>query len=153
MAMSVDELLKAANELNGADLDHLTHEVLMLRAQRRVPMLSGLETALFLRINQGVPEAIEAEYQALARRREESGLVGEPLARLLELSDRIEVLAAERAGALVELAEVRGVPLMQLMDELGIRMSGFERLKSRLHKQNLPTQVKKFHSRFSILPI
>jgi hypothetical protein len=48
------------------------------------------------------------------------------LARLLELSDRIEVLAAERAGALVELAEIRGVPLMQLMDELGIRMPGFE---------------------------
>jgi hypothetical protein len=125
--MSVDELLKAASDLSESELEYLSREFSLLRARRRVPsMLSEQETSLFLRINQGVPEAIEVEYQALARQREASGLEGEPLARLLELSDRIEVLAAERAGALVELAELRGVPLMPLMDELGIRTPGFE---------------------------
>jgi hypothetical protein len=34
--MSVDELLKAANELSGSELDYLAHEVSMLRARREV---------------------------------------------------------------------------------------------------------------------
>jgi hypothetical protein len=43
----------------------------------------------------------------------------------LELSDRIEILAAERAGSLVKLAELRQVPLAQLMNDLGIKAPGY----------------------------
>ena len=44
--------------------------------------------------------------------------------RILELGDRIDELAAQRAGVLAELAKVRRVPLMQLMDDLGIYGAG-----------------------------
>ena len=40
---------------------------------------------------------------------------------LLELSDRIEIIAAARAGSLVKLSQLRQVPLTQLMNELGIK--------------------------------
>jgi hypothetical protein len=41
---------------------------------------------------------------------------------LSALSDRIEVLAASRAGLLAQLANLRQILLIQLMDNLGIQM-------------------------------
>lgn len=38
--MSVDELLKAANQLSELDLDQLAQKILLLRAQRQAPVLS-----------------------------------------------------------------------------------------------------------------
>lgn len=40
---------------------------------------------------------------------------------LLHLSDRIELLTAQRADVLAKLATLRQVPLLQLMDDLGIQ--------------------------------
>jgi hypothetical protein len=106
--MSIDELVQAANHLNETDLDQLVSRVLLLRAKRLAPVLSGSETELLLHINQGIPTDLQQQYELL-----------------LELSDRIEILAAERAGSLVKLAELRQVPLAQLMNDLGIKAPGY----------------------------
>jgi hypothetical protein len=119
--MSITELLQAANQLNEPDLDQLVDQVLLLRAKRKANILSAAETELLLQINQGVPTELHQQYQALRIKRDEETLTDEEYELLLELSDRIELLAAERAGSLVKLAELRQVPLEQLMDELGIK--------------------------------
>jgi hypothetical protein len=49
MAMSVDELLKAANELSGSDLDYLAREVLVLRASRELPV-GGFDRRALLKL-------------------------------------------------------------------------------------------------------
>jgi hypothetical protein len=119
--MSIDELVQAANQLNEMDLEQLVSRVLLLRAKRQAPVLSGVETALLLHINQGIPSDLQQQYRALRTKRNDETLTEEECELLLELSDRIEVLAAERAGSLVKLAELRQVPLTQLMNELGIK--------------------------------
>jgi hypothetical protein len=119
--MSIDELVQAANQLNEMDLEQLVSRVLLLRAKRQAPVLSGAETALLLHINQGIPSDLQQQYRALRAKRNDETLTEEECELLLELSDRIEVLAAERAGSLVKLAELRQVPLTQLMNELGIK--------------------------------
>ncbi|MBE9032415.1 hypothetical protein IQ266_22000 [filamentous cyanobacterium LEGE 11480] len=43
---------------------------------------------------------------------------------MLELGDQIDELAAKRAEALAQLAAIRQIPLMQLMDDLGIQGPG-----------------------------
>jgi hypothetical protein len=123
--MSVDELLKAANQLSETDLEQLTHQVLRLRARRQAPVLSDRETELFLCINRGVPDDLHQEYQSLSAKSDDRLLTPEERERLLAVSDEIEVLAAERADALAKLADVRQVPLMQLMHDLGIRTPGY----------------------------
>jgi hypothetical protein len=118
--MSIDELVQAANQLNEMDLEQLVSRVLLLRAKRQAPVLSGAETALLLHINQGIPSDLQ-QYRALRAKRNDETLTDEEYELLLELSDRIEVLAAERAGSLVKLAELRQVPLTQLMNDLEIK--------------------------------
>ncbi len=118
--MSVDELLKAANQLNELDLDQLTQQVLVLRAQRQAPVLSHEETELYLKINQGIPADLHQEYRALVNKRDDMELTEGEYARLLELSDRIETVTVDRTQALIQLANLRNIPLMQLMDELDI---------------------------------
>jgi hypothetical protein len=118
--MSVDELLKAANQLSELDLDQLAQKVLLLRAQRQAPVLSHDETELYLKINQGVPADLHQEYRALVNKRDDVELTEDEYSRLLELSDRIEVVTVDRTQALIQLANLRGIPLMQLMDDLEI---------------------------------
>jgi hypothetical protein len=118
--MSVDELLKAANQLSELDLDQLTQKVLLLRAKRQAPVLSHLETELYLKINQGLPADLHQEYRALVNKRDDMELTEAEYARLLELSDRIEALTVDRTQAIIQLANLRGIPFMQLMDELDI---------------------------------
>ena len=122
--MSVDELLKAVDELSESDLDHLVGRALSVRARRRAPVLTTEETALFLKINQGIPEALHQEYLALVALRDEDTIDEVQYDRLLELGDQIDELAAQRAGALAQLAEIRQVSLRQLMDDLGIYGAG-----------------------------
>jgi hypothetical protein len=119
--MGIDELVQAANQLDGKDLEQLVSRVLLLRAKRQAPVLSGVETELLLHINQGVPSDLQQQYRALRAKRDDEVLTDEEYELLLELSDRIEILAAERAGSLVKLAELRQVPLDQLMSDLGIK--------------------------------
>jgi hypothetical protein len=119
--MSITELLQVVNQLNEPDLDQLLDQVLLLRAKRKNNILSAAETELLLQINQGIPADLHQEYQALKKKRDDEILTGGEYEELLELSDRIEILAAERAGSLVKLAQLRQMPLAQLMNELGIK--------------------------------
>ena len=82
------------------------------------------ETALFLKINQGIPEALHRDYLALVALRDEDTIDEAQYDRLLELGDQIDELAAQRAEALVQLAEISQLPLRQLMNDLGIYGAG-----------------------------
>jgi hypothetical protein len=123
--MSIDELVKAANDLNETDLDQLVSRVLLLKAKRQAPVLSGVETKLLMHINQGIPADLQQQYRDLRIKRDDGTLTDAEYELLLELSDRIEILAAERAGSLVKLAELRQVPLTQLMNDLGIKAPSY----------------------------
>jgi hypothetical protein len=58
-------------------------------------------------------------YQELLRKREAAQLSGAELEELLALSDRIEVLHAERMAAIAELARLRGISLSEMVSQLG----------------------------------
>jgi hypothetical protein len=123
--MSIDELVQAANRLNEPDLDQLIDRVMVLRAKRKSPTLSPTETELLLVINEGIPPDLHQRYRALVEKKNAEILTDEEYQILLDLSDRIEVLAAQRAAALLKLAELRQITLMQLMDNLGIHAPSY----------------------------
>jgi hypothetical protein len=121
--MSIDELLQATDKLDELDLDRLVERILMLKAKRKAPALPASETELLQQIDRGIPTELHQQYRYLVTKRDAQTLTDKEYDLLLELSDRIEVLAAERTGLLVKLAQLRQVPLIQLMDDLGIQTS------------------------------
>ena len=124
--MSVDELLKAVDELSEPDLEDVLDRVLWLRARRKAPVLPPGETQLLLEINQGIPPELLQRYQVLREKRDDEILTEVEHEELLRLSDRIEVLGAKRLEALAKLADLRQVPLVQLMADLGIPGASFD---------------------------
>lgn len=123
--MSLDELLNAATQLSEPELDTFVNQVLLLRARRKTAVLPTAETGLLLQINQGIPIDIQQRYDLLADRRDAETLTDSEYEELLALSDQIEHLTAQRTIALVKLAELRQVPLWELMATLGIKAASY----------------------------
>jgi len=73
-----------------------------------------------IRINQGFPEGLRERLATLRRKREDEVITDAEYEELTRLTDRAEELHAERMAALVELAQLRGISLSVLMDQLGI---------------------------------
>lgn len=119
--MSIDELIKAANQLNEADLNQLLHQIVVLRARRKTPILPEEEAQLLLRINQGIPSYLRSCYQALREKRDAETLDDKEYESLIQLSNQIEQIGAQRLQALAKLAQIRQVSLLDLMETLGIQ--------------------------------
>lgn len=119
--LSQQELLKATQQLDNAALKSFMQQLSALYAQRQAPHLSEKEGELLQKINRGIPKTIWQPYAELVAQRDAGELTTETHDELIRLSDQIEELHAERMGYLVELAQLRQIPLEDLMDALGIQ--------------------------------
>jgi hypothetical protein len=119
--MSLDELIRAAHQLNETDLEQLLHQVVVLRARRKTQVIPEEEAQLLLKINQGVPADVRARYQVLRQKREAETLTDAEYDALIQLSNQIEQIGAQRLEALASLAQLRQVSLPDLMETLGIQ--------------------------------
>lgn len=119
--LSAQELLKATQQLNNAELKSLMQQLSILYAQRQIPHLSQKEGELLQKINQSIPESLWQPYRILVNRRDAGELTPDENEELIRLSDQIEERHAARIGYLVELAQLRQVSLPDLMDALGIQ--------------------------------
>ncbi|WP_404789549.1 hypothetical protein [Altericista sp. CCNU0014] len=119
--MSIDELIKAANQLSETDLNQLLHQIVVLRARRKTSILPEEEAQLLLKINQGIPSDLRTSYQILREKREAETLDDKEYESLIQLSNQIEQIGAQRLEALAKLAQLRQVSLLDLMETLGIQ--------------------------------
>ena len=118
--ISAQTLMDAADQLDGKELEAVTDRLLVLRAARRGPHLSSIETALLLEINMPLPEVTWRRYSHLYSKLEPQTLTAEEHAELLELIDVVEEDNTHRIGLLAELAQIRGTTLDTQMKLLGI---------------------------------
>lgn len=119
--MSLDELIKGADQLDEIDLDRLLYQVVVLRARRKALVLPEEEAKLLLKINQGIPADLRDRYQTLRQKREAEILTDTEHETLIQLSNEIEQIGAQRLEALASLAQLRDVSLLDLMGNLGIQ--------------------------------
>jgi hypothetical protein len=119
--VSLDELLNSMAQLKTPELEHFIDQALTLRARRIAPSFRHGETRLLQKINRGLPPHVQRRYNELTARRRAETLTPKEHQELLTLIDRIERADAERAQALTKLAQLRNVPVMTLMAELGIQ--------------------------------
>ncbi len=119
--MSLEELIQAANQLDSSDLDRLLQQVVILRAHRKANVQTLEEAQLLHKINQGVDLELRAQYQTLRGKLEAETLTDAEYNTLLQLSNQIEQLGAQRLEALANLAQIRQVSLSELVEKLGIQ--------------------------------
>ena len=93
----------------------------LLRDQKHTILhLSERESQLLQHINMGLPEAFWRRYRELIEKRRDESLMTDEQHELIQMSDQLEDLNANRMENLVELAQMRNVPLKDLMKQLGI---------------------------------
>lgn len=119
--LSSEELLKAVEQLNQPDLERFVSQILALQAQRKASSLTQTETELLLKINQGIPSNTQKYYNELIAKREAKNLTKNEYRELLDLTEQIEKLQAQRIEYLAQLARLRGILLIDLMKNLGIQ--------------------------------
>ena len=117
---SSEELLRAIDHLEEAELQPFISQVLARTARRLAPHLEHRESELLEKINRALPPESEQRYRKLIAVRQAKELTPAELEELLSLTDQAERLQAERIQHLADLARIRGVSLTELMDDLGI---------------------------------
>ncbi|MBC6431763.1 STAS/SEC14 domain-containing protein [Nostoc sp. HG1] len=119
--LSSDELLKAVEQLNQAELERFVSQIIILQAQRKASSLPQKEAELLLKINQGIPHDTQRHYNELITKREAENLTTNEHRELLYLTEQIEQLQTQRIEYLADLARLRGISLTALMENLGIQ--------------------------------
>jgi hypothetical protein len=82
--------------------------------------LSARETELLGKINIGLSQDEWRRYRDLIAKRQQETLTPPEYQELIATGERIEMLNAQRMKQVIELSKLRNVPLMDLMDQLGI---------------------------------
>jgi hypothetical protein len=118
--ISVDVLLKAAEQLSEKELRQFTSQVLALNAKRMASSVTQEEAELLLRINGRLPEDVQRRYAELIAKRDAETLGDEEHQELLRLTKQVEAFDVARVEALSQLASRRGVTLSALMRQLEI---------------------------------
>lgn len=119
------DLLEAAAALDPERFEQLLAGLLRVRAGRVAGTVRGGEAALLARINSGLPPDVWEEYRRLQERHQHGLLSPAEHAELTRLTDVVELYQADRAAAVVELAAVRGEPLDQVLQALGLPNLGW----------------------------
>jgi hypothetical protein len=118
--LSTEQIISAVSHLSLPELEQVFDHMLALQAERKAAHLSAVESALLVRVNQGLPSALRERIACLRAKREDESITDTDYEELTRLTDRAEELHADRMAALVELAKCRGMSLAALMDQLGI---------------------------------
>lgn len=117
----MNAILTTVRQMPIAELEQLVDQVIAIRAERVAPHLTADESVLLARINQGLSAEDRARMRALIEKRDDETIAAEEWRELAALTDRLELLHADRLAALAELAKLRGVTLDEVMKQLGIQ--------------------------------
>ena len=118
--LSFDQLLDAVSQLNLTELEQFQKQVAQLRARKHNTSLSEQESNLLIKINSTSSPQQDAHYQTLLAKRRDKSLTEPEREELIALGDQYEQQNAERIKHLAQLAEIKGISVTDLMDQLDI---------------------------------
>lgn len=119
--IDLDKILDSVGQLDLAEMERFAFKVSSLVARRKAPSLPKREAELLQQINLGIPLPVRSRYEALNQKLLEKTLTTEEHKEFSNIVDQIERFDVERLKHLIELAQLRGVSIDQLMSQLGIR--------------------------------
>lgn len=116
--ISVDTLVRSAQQLSETDFERFASAVLEIRAKRASPSIPKEEGRLLLECQIRLPDQRQARYDELLAKRDCEKLTPVEYEELLELTRESESLDVRRVRALTDLAFLRRVTLEQLMRQM-----------------------------------
>lgn len=116
------EATKAGLDMNRYILNALQSQVEKKEMQS---VLSNQEATLLKEINSGFSSDFWTEYRQLIKKRESAIIEPKELEQLIKMTSKVEQKNVERLERLVALAQIRSVPLLELMQSLGIQSPGY----------------------------
>lgn len=116
----IEDMTKSLARLSTRDLNALLDGITAIRSQRLEPELTPTETALLERIDQAISRQEMDEYEQLRKKLETRTLSAAEHTRLIALSDRIEMLQADRIEAVAEMARSRDAAFRDLWLQMGL---------------------------------
>jgi hypothetical protein len=122
--LTVPEVLKGISKLETSELEDFFQHVGMLVARRKSPSLPVRESVLLQIINRGYPLELQARYTTLSAKLLTEQITDVEHEELLTLVVQLEQKNAERLQALLELAQIRGLSLEALMEDLNLTPPG-----------------------------
>ena len=118
---SSNAILTAVRQMPITELEHLVDQVIAIRAERIAPHLAADESALLVRINQGLAGNERAKMRALLEKRDDETLTPPEWQELTALTDKLELRHADRLTAVAQLARLRGVTFDTIIAQLGLQ--------------------------------
>ncbi|QIR41448.1 STAS/SEC14 domain-containing protein [Tolypothrix sp. PCC 7910] len=124
--LSLEQLLKAVEQLSQQDLETFVSQVIALQAQRRTKKPLESKGGLLTKINRTAPLDIKKYHGELVEKKDVATLTSYEYGELLGLTEQIEHLQAQYLDNLAELASPRGVSLAALIEALNIQTRIYE---------------------------
>ncbi len=124
----LESYLRREAEGRGMSLDRHIVEVLETvrpNAPGSAKRLSAQETDLLQKINAAIPAKTWLQYRALVEKKAAYSISPSELQELIQLTNQIEVANAERIVLLGKLAQLRGISLRQVMQDLGLQPASY----------------------------
>jgi hypothetical protein len=118
--LSLQELLKAVEQLIEPELEDFISQVIILHTQRKSAKLVEKEVQLFLKNNHDHGFESHSYYNQFIAKTE-TNMTDEEYRELLRLSEQIDKLQAHRFEYLADLANLHGVSLIDLMRSIGFQ--------------------------------
>lgn len=119
--IETDQLLDAALQMPEEELKQFVARLFALKAREKTSVLSQSEADLLLKINEGLPPALQERLNELIDKRQSYTITEQELQELIRLTEEVEQFDVERLKHLIELAHLRNVSLDQLINQLGIK--------------------------------
>jgi hypothetical protein len=114
----INQLLTGVEQLSDSDFEAFANSFFHIRAVRRTKPLPSRETNLMLIINKGLGEKEQKRLFELDKVRISEKLTESEYNELTVISEQLEQLDADRLKAVAELAEIRNVPVLDLIKKL-----------------------------------
>ena len=117
--VGLDEIIEGMTAFDTQTLEQFMQQVGNLVARKKAPNhLSERESDLLMAINYCIPAELQQRFEVLSAKSQSGLLTNDEHAEMIRLIDQLEQKHAERLEKLLDLAQLRGVPLKTLMQEL-----------------------------------
>jgi uncharacterized protein YtpQ (UPF0354 family) len=120
ISIELDQLLAGVAQLETPDLEQLLIQVRHVLAQRKNSSLPVLEIELLQKINRTVSDELQQQYNDLSAKMRSEVITPNEHQDLLKLIDIVEQTDADRLQHLIQLSQLRNIPLAELMQQLDI---------------------------------
>lgn len=120
VSIDLQAILDGIARLDIDTLESFAKRVNTLVAQKKADHLPKREADLIRRINEGVPNEIQSRYRFLLTKAQEETLNEDEHEEMLTLVPIVESKDVKRLEYLVELSQIRGITVDDLMKQLGI---------------------------------